>query len=187
MSEGTKWHESRICGCCGKTFSVFYPDLWRYKRGDKVLSYFCSWSCLRKFDKEQEGKDDLNMSGRTKKDGTPAKRPGPKPKKIEIPEEVPVLKVDGALKIETPEAARVDVAEVPEGKIGGLCPPPDEYEHRYTAVETTAGDFQYFRKNGYLDWTPLDRSGGTISLSIEEWREFFRVFPLMAKDLGVEM
>ena len=71
-----------------------------------------------------------------------------------------------------------DVSEVPEIK--------PAYEKRYTAVETPAGDFQYFRRNGYLDWTPLD-GNGTVSLKVEEWKEFLRIFPLMAADLGVEM
>lgn len=113
-------------------------------------------------------------------------------KQVETPEgefaKAPVLKVDGAVRIETPEKNKVEVVETPEGKIGGLCPPPEKktYEKRYTAVETSAGDFHYFRKQGYLDWDPLDGSG-TVSLNIEEWREFFRVFPLMAADLGVEL
>ena len=62
------------CTVCKKQFDVLYPDLWRYKRWNRFM---CSWKCLRAFDKK-EGSDD--MYTRTKKDGTPAKKAGPKPK-----------------------------------------------------------------------------------------------------------
>ena len=183
MSEGTKWHESRICGCCGKTFSVFYPDLWRYKRGDKVLSYFCSWSCLRKFDKEQEGKDDLNMSGRMKKDGTQAKRPGPKPKKIEIPEEAPVLKVDGALKIETPEAARVDVVEVKPS-----AEDEQQFDERCTTTAIRVeglGEFYFDKKYNSIDWR--NESGDEVSMGPAWWKQLIEDLPRIMKKLEVDL
>ena len=60
------------CAICGKEFDALWPDLYRYKRGGTFL---CSWSCLRKYDNE---KGSGNMA-RMKKDGTPAKKPGPKP------------------------------------------------------------------------------------------------------------
>lgn len=49
-----KWLETKTCGCCGKEFSVLYPELWRYKRrADKGSwwKYFCSWGCLRATEK----------------------------------------------------------------------------------------------------------------------------------------
>ena len=42
------------CPICGKEFSVLYPDMYRYKRTARnQLKYFCSWSCLREFDKQK--------------------------------------------------------------------------------------------------------------------------------------
>ena len=42
------------CPICGKEFCVLYPDMYRYKRTDRnQLKYFCSWSCLREFDKQK--------------------------------------------------------------------------------------------------------------------------------------
>ena len=41
-----------ICRCCGKEFTVLYPDLWAYRVGKK---WYCTWKCLRadeKGDKE---------------------------------------------------------------------------------------------------------------------------------------
>ena len=49
MTQGTEWLELRTCGECGKRFTVLYPHLWRYKR---AKYYLCSWSCMRKFDRE---------------------------------------------------------------------------------------------------------------------------------------
>ena len=57
------------CSWCGKEFTVLYPDMWRYKANKK---WFCTWKCLR-----ADEKGDKEMP-RMKKDGTPAKKPGPK-------------------------------------------------------------------------------------------------------------
>ncbi|MBO7709886.1 MAG: hypothetical protein J6S83_05425 [Lachnospiraceae bacterium] len=122
---------------------------------------------------------------RTKKDGTPAKKPGPK-KKIETPEQVPVVKVTGPIQIETPEAGKVEVVETPEKKIGGLCPPPDEILTfcRVTALDTPIGEFHYDKRHGYLDW---DWDNNTMSLNMEEWKEFRKWFPIVLKQLGVKL
>ena len=62
------------CSWCGKEFTVLYPDLWAYKVGKK---WFCTWKCLRA--DEKKGEDEMP---RMKKDGTPAKKPGPRLKKL---------------------------------------------------------------------------------------------------------
>ena len=58
-----------ICSQCGKEFTVLYPDMWRYRVKSK---WFCTWKCLR-----ADEKGDKEMP-RMKKDGTPAKKPGPR-------------------------------------------------------------------------------------------------------------
>ena len=196
------------CAYCGKQFDVLWPHLWRYKCGTK--KYLCSYGCMRKYD----GKDDKTMA-RMKKDGTPAKRPGPKPRKADVPapiaggdwEKIPApaasLKLDGAVRIETPEAKNVQVVEVPEGIVKGPVSPDELYEkfgengwkeikevsrppeYRVTGISTEAGDFQYFKKSGYLDWTTP--TGETVSMSLEEWKELMRIWPFVLKVLGVEL
>ena len=43
------------CTMCGKRFEVLWPEIWAYKRGlGTNTSYFCSWECLRKYDKGRE-------------------------------------------------------------------------------------------------------------------------------------
>lgn len=59
------------CPVCGKRFEVLWPNQWVYKRGNK---YICSWGCIRRYDRKEAN----GMYTKTKKDGTPAKKPGPK-------------------------------------------------------------------------------------------------------------
>ena len=53
----------KTCPQCGKTFNVLYVDEWAYRRDVAVPTrktpkpkrlIFCSWGCLRAFDKERE-------------------------------------------------------------------------------------------------------------------------------------
>ena len=61
----------RTCPVCGKLFFCDYPNLWVYKRYGEFI---CSYGCLRQFDREEASK----MYSKTRKDGTPARKPGPK-------------------------------------------------------------------------------------------------------------
>lgn len=102
-----------------------------------------------------------------------------KPAKVETPEAAPAMvKVDGPLRIETKEPAQVEVLTV-----GTPVPPP--FEYKTTGISTEAGDFQYYRKQGFLDWTTLD--GTAVSMSVAEWAALMRVFPEVVRVLGVEM
>ena len=146
------------CRICGKEFEVLYPELWRYVRAKR---YLCSWKCLRLYD--QKGSED--MYTKVKKDGTPAKKPGPAPKIQEPPEQEQPTPVE---------------TELPEKMIP--VPPPIEY--KVTGISTSVGDFQYFRKQGFIDWTDL--SGETISMSLAEWTELMKLWPFVLKVLEVE-
>ena len=198
------------CPECGKLHVVTWPELSPFRRGDL---YYCSHSCweislTRDMTKIKEAalirRQRKNM--KLKKDGTPAKRPGRKPqvkietpegewtpavdlnapKKVEVPEKVPVVKVDGKLKIETPEPGKVEVIGT---ECIGVKPTKTglEFEYKVTGIDTAIGQFQYFKKHGYIDWDPMDGHGTTVSLNLEEWKEFMKVFPEAMKVLGVEM
>lgn len=92
--------------------------------------------------------------------------------------EIPQIKVDGPIRIEAKEPAQVEVLT-----FGTPVPPP--FEYKTTGISTAVGDFQYFRKNGYLDWTDLN--GETVSMNLDEWREFMNIFPFVLKTLEVEL
>lgn len=44
------------CPVCGKKFFVQWPTLWTYKRGAPYPKYFCSYKCVREYDKNKEEK-----------------------------------------------------------------------------------------------------------------------------------
>lgn len=51
MAEERMVDVDRKCPICGKIFGVLDADKWAYKDG-KPMKYFCSWTCLRKWQKE---------------------------------------------------------------------------------------------------------------------------------------
>ena len=95
------------------------------------------------------------------------------------------VKVDGPLRIETPETNKVEVVETPENPRVAMKPVPPPIEYRVTGISTTAGDFQYMKRLGYIDWTTL--TGETISMNLEEWKELMKVWPFVLMVLGVEL
>lgn len=100
-----------------------------------------------------------------------------KVKQIEVPETVTL---NGPVKIETPEGNTLARIDVP--KVTPVAPP---FEYRTTGISTSVGDFQFFKKQGYLDWTNLN--GETISMNLAEWKEFMKIFPLVQKVLEVRL
>lgn len=194
-----------ICPECGKKHVVMWPEMNPFRRGDL---FYCSHGCysisvardlnqIKQIALDRRQRKNMKL----KKDGTPAKRPGRKPnkqveipagefkpavdlsgpKKVEVPERVPVVKVDGALMIETPETGAITV----NGKRPGSDAIPN-IEYRVTGIDTAVGSFIYSKKQGYVDWDPLD-GNGLVSMNLEEWKEFMKVFPEAMKVLGVKL
>ena len=46
----------RKCKECGKKFFANDDYVYKHKRGPHDAKWFCSWSCMRKYEKEQEAK-----------------------------------------------------------------------------------------------------------------------------------
>lgn len=69
IQEKGGWCEDRTCRSCGKKFTVPQASIWQYKkRRGKVTLYFCTWSCMRAFErKEEEMKMNKAMRGRAAK------------------------------------------------------------------------------------------------------------------------
>lgn len=115
-----------------------------------------------------------------------AKIPDLRRKKPEAPEaeaKPATLKLDGPIRIQTPEK----IIDLPDEKVMQIPKElPKSFEYRTTGISTAIGDFQYFRKSGYLDWTPLD-GNGTVSMNTEEWKELLKLIPDVARVLGVEL
>lgn len=190
------------CPICGKAFDVLYPDIWRYKRNNRFI---CSWKCIRLFDGKEEkqvkervsvkktrmNRDDMAEAVRMWKANDPCldqyltdhgithigkwKQNARDRYGIAAPATV---KVDGPIRIETETPEKVEVLTV-----GTPVPPP--FEYKTTGISTEAGDFQYYRKQGFLDWTTLD--GTAVSMSLVEWDALMRVFPEVVRVLGVDL
>ena len=154
------------CSQCGKDFSMLYPHLWRYKTGNKL---FCSWHCLR----ADERKEDNEMA-RLKKDGTPAKKPGPRKSIAEAEQEVAALMLQGGVNYQL----MVDEARTPE-----VAP---EFELEVTAVRhKNYGEFYRDHDHNCIDWrTP---GGDEMSLSVDAWKKLIRDLPEIIRQLGVEV
>ena len=45
----------RKCPVCGKRFFIYDPSDWAYKRVGKHITYVCSWTCLREYDRQHGG------------------------------------------------------------------------------------------------------------------------------------
>lgn len=113
---------------------------------------------------------------RMKKDGTPAKKPGRKP----------TIKLDGELKIETPEAKNVEVVETPENVVKVIETPQlklkpglrglNASDFEVSAIKhPVLGEFYYDQKFGMVDWrTP---EGEEVSMSPKAWRELCLLIP----------
>ena len=156
------------CVQCNREFVALYPQLWAYKRGIKM---FCSWHCLRAYERKEE-----HEMARLKKDGTPAKKPGPK-KAVEI------QKVKDLPKVEIPEQLNLQ---------GGVNYQLKVQEDRKKDIAWTIpairhcvfGEWYYDQEHNRIDWrTP---EGDEISFSPDGWKQLINdVLPDAMKRLGV--
>ena len=169
------------CSECGKHFDILYPDLWAYKTGSKI---FCSWHCLRADERKEE--DEM---ARLKKDGTPAKKPGPKTAAktmkvttlpaVEIPEKpVPLAPMPMVLQGGVNYQLKVDETKQPE-----IVP---VFELEITALRhKNYGEFYRDHDHNCIDWrTP---GGDEMSLSVDAWKKLIRDLPEIIRQLGVEV
>lgn len=60
-----------------------------------------------------------------------------------------------------------------------------EMEYKVTGIRTGLGNFQYYKKTGFIDWTPND-GNDTASLNLDEWKQFINDWPKVLKVLGVK-
>ena len=97
--------------------------------------------------------------------------------------DTPTLKVDGPLKIETPEGNQVTVAEVPEKP--KITVPLMHSGKKAIGWEGDFGNYIYDRKHQYIDYESND--GEEISMPVESWREWLKEIREIAQLMGVEL
>lgn len=177
------------CPFCGARRFTCWPEFWPWQyQGDLFCSENC-WICDAT--KKQRERNGYKMA-RMKKDGTPAKRPGPKAKK-------PTIKLDGQLRIETPEAHNVDIVETPEqavikNKVVDIMEElkirnPLQYEE--FTVREVEGLFGRYRRSDigqvtYIDFEPPE-CVDVISNTLTQWSSFMKELKRAAQVLGVEL
>ena len=160
------------CPICGTRRVVFWPEHWVYRRGD---TYYCSENCMMVDETKdmklikmiahvRAQKGSRAKMARMKKDGTPAKKPGPK-KRIEVPETCLMIPSD---KIEIgPISAKavlkpLDVVAVKSRQFNGLV-----YRKEKEYMKIDFGDPISFEGMRRQDWaafceevmTALDQLG----------------------------
>ena len=177
------------CAVCGKEFYVLYQTLWRYKRGapEHVEAWLCSWSCLREYDRRKEAE----KMGRPRKDGTPAAKPGRKPK-----EEKPkvILQYDESIREEYRKeqeamAAAVEQPQperewIPAAEVYGEQEKHAEEKWTVTAIRSEEwGEFYFDEKHRCIDWR--HPGGEEVSLPLADWVRLPEVIPQILKILGV--
>ena len=201
----------RTCAICGKEIDILYPEYWRYKRGGTPTNpkaWLCSWKCLRIWDDPKKRKEAEEMA-RMKKDGTPAAKPGRKPK-----EEKPkvILQYDESIREEyrreqeamaaaveqpQPETEWIQAAEVygePEEvkKMDAVVKEAaEEYfreldKHLWTVTAIRSeewGEFYFDEKHRCIDWR--HPGGEEVSLPLADWVRLPEVIPQILKMLGV--
>ena len=121
------------------------------------------------------------------------------------PEQVPTVKVDGPIRIQTEEPEKVNVLkmEAPEkcegehkvliaDEITAWCkeqkkPAPLQYDgYTVCCIESkTFGRFYWDRDHNYLDWTTAE--GEEVSFTPAGWKMFLEELPKVAKILGVDI
>ena len=193
----------KTCAICGKEIDILYPDLWRYKRGDPVhvKAWLCSWKCLRIWDDPEKRKEAEEMA-RMKKDGTPAAKPGRKPKAEEAPKVE--LVYDGSIaeeyrreqeakKMQKPEDLTPEdrerfneqqltaqlINQLPKNIINGM----DADDVQVTGIRTALGEFRYDRPYRTIDWRH-EELGEEISLPPEDWKKLAEEIPRVLRLLG---
>jgi hypothetical protein len=96
-------------------------------------------------------------------------------------EEQPVVKIDGPIRIETPEANKVEIVEKPEKP----KKPVTFGDYEVTAVrDKNLGEFYYDHDHNCIDWR--DGVGDEISLSINGWKILIERLPEILGVLGVK-
>jgi len=187
------------CPVCGRRRFVHQPQFWPYRfDGEMFCSENC-WICdsTRKI-MERKG---FRMA-RMKKDGTPAKKPGPKAgrkpaseKKTETvikgsPEEVlPTVKLTGPIRIETPEANRVEVVETPESAEPKALLPATYDGMVIREVEGLFGRYRYSGDLGRAEYIDFENADGmdTLSMTVDQWKKFREEQVKAALILGVRL
>lgn len=119
-----------------------------------------------------------------------------KQKDPELYAKLPDLRDRKKLKQEEPKATLADAMEGMQEatdtffgeceKIGLMQKTEKKLEKKVTGIMVEIGDFHYYPKTKYVDWTPVG-STEVVSLNVDEWRQVYADLPAVFRELGVEL
>ena len=168
-----------FCPVCGRRRFVHQPQFWPYRFDGEM---FCSENCwICDSTKKIMERKGFNMA-RMKKDGTPAKKTETVIKGS-TEEVLPKVKLTCPIRVETPEAGKVEAVETPEK-------PKRNYtilrnsDFEVAAIRNGMGEFYYDKKFDRLDWRTLE--GEEVSMSPAAWFKMYELIPEIMGILGVE-
>ena len=183
-----------VCPVCGKYHCIHWPEYWVYRRGN---TYYCSEMCMDvsivKDTKQMniaKARRKARIMEKLKKDGTPAKKPGPKKKSnAELPLDIKGKKGLSPLTVSPKESEQLRKAFVPNQINTDISTMEKEMEIRQKLVTTavshpTLGEFYYDRKYKSIDWRAPD--GTEVSLGPVWWKDLIEDMPGIMKVLGVQ-
>ena len=215
------------CPICGKAFDVQWPHLWRYKRDKfylcswKCIRLFDEKGKEAKPVKETSEKKRVRMNPDDMAEAVRLFKIGDSGLDQYLTEHgvtnigkwksnarvrfgkpgitAATLKVDGPLRIETPEAKKVEVVETPELKMGPIPKPIENIDvpplkpglrglnnsdFTVSAIKhPQLGEFYYDQKFNSIDWRSPE--GEEISLHPAMWKELYMIIPDVMGILGV--
>lgn len=149
------------------------------------------WQYIKKQLEKRDPEKYAALPGKLPKAGAkdvPAPIGGGDWEKAEVPEPVATVKVDGPLKIETPEAGKVQVVEKPEKDFPPITAPVAYDGMLVREVEGLFGRYRHSAVGSavYIDFESADRLD-TLSYTIDQWRMFRAEQEKAARILGVEL
>ena len=98
-------------------------------------------------------------------------------------EKMPTVKVDGGLKIETPEANKVEIVEVPEKP--KITKPLMHSGKKVIGLQGDFGTYFFKEKFGIIDFDGNDSE--EVSYTIDEWRNWMKEIRVVFQLMGVEL
>ena len=185
------------CPICGKNHVITWPEFWPYRHSE---IFFCSDQCLDVYNvrvlhktngwipEKQKGNTKKMGYAKVKKDGSPAKKSGPKPKKLETQAdkvtkaalehpERPIVQIDGQAIVEKM------MEQTPK-----ITKPLAYSGFTVRAIEGKYGRFSCYKIDNimYFNYESLDRRE-EIDMPIYKWKAFLEEIQEAAAVLGVEL
>ena len=152
----------------------------KYIEGCGINNPACTWWNIKKNLQKNDPETYEKLPAKFR--GVQASKKAP-----ETPEQVPVVKLSGPIKIETPEANKVEVVETPEmekEKENEFGLPAYISGFEIIGIRGQFGTYRASSEYNYFEFVPF---GGELCMNPGDWREQLEELQKDAKVLGVKL